>query len=198
MPHTLTGWRIGIAAHGAGFAEWAVDAARYYDSDRAVLSAIAEFRRHSSGRLATGSRAGRLLTHKPRGSRARARLPSRRSQASSSAQLRGGRYRGGPRYTAGTIRGEPGRAHDARREGDEIAKGQLDPSHDHRARSVRRPLISRALAMPRFTGAPSWGASHPCYRTVSSDLWRPMFVAYRRPVGEKLPPLAAPDPSRIT
>jgi butyryl-CoA dehydrogenase len=65
--HTLTGGRIGIAAHALGIAEGAFDAARAYALDREQFGRpIAEFQatQFKLADMATGIEAGRLLTHK--------------------------------------------------------------------------------------------------------------------------------------
>jgi alkylation response protein AidB-like acyl-CoA dehydrogenase len=65
--HTLTGGRIGIAAHALGIAEGAFDAARAYAQDREQFGRpIAEFQaiQFKLADMATGIEAGRLLTHK--------------------------------------------------------------------------------------------------------------------------------------
>ena len=64
--HTLTGGRIGIAAHALGIAEGAFDAARAYAQDREQFGRpIAEFQaiQFMLADMATGIEAGRLLTH---------------------------------------------------------------------------------------------------------------------------------------
>jgi alkylation response protein AidB-like acyl-CoA dehydrogenase len=65
--HTLTGGRIGIAAHALGIAEGAFDAARAYAQDREQFGRpIAEFQaiQFKLADMATGIEAGRLLTHR--------------------------------------------------------------------------------------------------------------------------------------
>jgi alkylation response protein AidB-like acyl-CoA dehydrogenase len=65
--HTLTGGRIGIAAHALGIAEGAFDAARMYAQDREQFGRpIAEFQaiQFKLADMATGIEAGRLLTHR--------------------------------------------------------------------------------------------------------------------------------------
>jgi alkylation response protein AidB-like acyl-CoA dehydrogenase len=65
--HTLTGGRIGIAAHALGIAEGAFDASRAYARDREQFGRpIAEFQaiQFKLADMATGIEAGRLLTHK--------------------------------------------------------------------------------------------------------------------------------------
>ena len=65
--HTLTGGRIGIAAHALGIAEGAFDAARAYALDREQFGRpIAEFQaiQFKLADMATGIEAGRLLTHR--------------------------------------------------------------------------------------------------------------------------------------
>jgi alkylation response protein AidB-like acyl-CoA dehydrogenase len=68
--HTLTGGRIGIAAHALGIAEGAFDAARAYALDREQFGRpIAEFQaiQFKLADMATGIEAGRLLTHRAAG-----------------------------------------------------------------------------------------------------------------------------------
>ncbi len=65
--HTLTGGRIGIAAHALGIAEGAFDAARAYAQDREQFGRpIAEFQaiQFKLADMATGIEAGRLLTQR--------------------------------------------------------------------------------------------------------------------------------------
>jgi butyryl-CoA dehydrogenase len=65
--HTLTGGRIGIAAHALGIAEGAYDASRSYALDRQQFGRpIAEFQaiQFKLADMATGIEAGRLLTHR--------------------------------------------------------------------------------------------------------------------------------------
>jgi len=65
--HTLTGGRIGIAAHALGIAEGAFDAARAYAQDREQFGRpIAGFQaiQFKLADMATGIEAGRLLTHR--------------------------------------------------------------------------------------------------------------------------------------
>jgi len=65
--HTLTGGRIGIAAHALGIAEGAYDASRAYALDRHQFGRpIAEFQaiQFKLADMATGIEAGRLLMHR--------------------------------------------------------------------------------------------------------------------------------------
>jgi len=65
--HTLSGGRIGIAAHALGIAEGAFDAAREYALDREQFGRpIAEFQsiQFKLADMATGIEAGRLLMHR--------------------------------------------------------------------------------------------------------------------------------------
>jgi butyryl-CoA dehydrogenase len=64
---TLTGGRVGVAAHALGIAEGAFDAARAYAKDRVQFGRpIAEFQaiRFKLADMATGIEAGRLLTYR--------------------------------------------------------------------------------------------------------------------------------------